>query len=114
MNDLTTSTVDDLTTLSIKELIKLQENINKAIELRKVADRKELIKTFMAMAQESGFTLDELLADTTVPTKNKKERAEPKYRHPEDHSQTWSGNGRKPGWLVALLDDGKQLEDFAI
>lgn len=36
----------------------------------------------------------------------------PKYRGPE--GQTWSGRGRQPGWLVALLAEGHTLEEFAI
>jgi DNA-binding protein H-NS len=38
----------------------------------------------------------------------------PKYRNPNDASQTWSGRGKRPRWLVALLKTGKQIEDFRI
>jgi len=114
MNDLIKLSIDDLKNLSIKDLSKLQENISKAIELRKISDKKDLIKKFASMAEESGFTLDELLADKPVSTKNKKIPAEPKYLNPDDHSQTWSGNGRKPAWLIELLDTGKTLNDFLI
>ena len=37
-----------------------------------------------------------------------------KYRNPNDASQTWSGRGRQPVWLVALLAEGKKLEDLAV
>lgn len=36
-----------------------------------------------------------------------------KYRDPET-GQTWSGRGLKPRWLVAALDGGKTLADFAV
>nr|VFJ68272.1 MAG: H-NS histone family protein [Candidatus Kentron sp. FW] len=26
----------------------------------------------------------------------------------------WSGRGRKPGWVDALIEQGKSLEDFRI
>jgi DNA-binding protein H-NS len=38
----------------------------------------------------------------------------PKYRNPENPSETWAGRGLKPRWLVAATKGGKKLEDFAI
>ena len=37
-----------------------------------------------------------------------------KYRNPADASQTWTGKGRKPRWLVEQLAAGKRLEDFEV
>ncbi|WP_333829671.1 H-NS histone family protein, partial [Pararhodobacter sp.] len=33
---------------------------------------------------------------------------------PADTSQTWTGRGRQPRWVVAALADGKTLDDLAI
>jgi DNA-binding protein H-NS len=38
----------------------------------------------------------------------------PKYRNPEDPSQTWAGRGLKPRWLVAAMKSGKKLDSFLI
>jgi DNA-binding protein H-NS len=38
----------------------------------------------------------------------------PKYRNPENPSETWAGRGLRPRWLVAAMEGGKKLEDFAI
>jgi DNA-binding protein H-NS len=38
----------------------------------------------------------------------------PKYRNPDDPCETWSGRGKQPRWLVALLRAGKDMEDFRI
>jgi DNA-binding protein H-NS len=35
-----------------------------------------------------------------------------KYR--DDAGNTWTGRGNRPRWLVAALNDGKRLEDFAL
>jgi hypothetical protein len=35
------------------------------------------------------------------------------YRNPET-GDTWSGRGKAPAWMQALLDQGRQLEEFAI
>jgi DNA-binding protein H-NS len=38
----------------------------------------------------------------------------PKYRNPERPSETWSGRGKQPRWLVAHLKSGRRIDDFAI
>jgi DNA-binding protein H-NS len=38
----------------------------------------------------------------------------PKYRNPENLSETWAGRGLKPRWLTAAIKGGKKIEDFAI
>ena len=38
----------------------------------------------------------------------------PKYFNPDQPSETWSGRGKPPRWLVAQLKSGKSIEDFRI
>ena len=38
----------------------------------------------------------------------------PKYRNPENPTDTWAGRGLKPRWLVAAIKGGKSLDDFLI
>src|ERR1700752_540427 len=38
----------------------------------------------------------------------------PKYRKPDQPSQTWAARGKRPRWLVAQLGSGKRIEDFKI
>jgi DNA-binding protein H-NS len=38
----------------------------------------------------------------------------PKYRNPEDPTETWAGRGLTPRWLAAAIKAGGKLEDFAI
>ena len=38
----------------------------------------------------------------------------PKYRNPENPTETWAGRGLKPRWLAAALKSGKKLDDFVI
>jgi DNA-binding protein H-NS len=38
----------------------------------------------------------------------------PKYRNPENPSETWAGRGLTPRWLAAALKGGKKLEHFSI
>ncbi len=39
---------------------------------------------------------------------------QPKYRNPDQPSETWAGRGKKPRWLVAQLRLGKRIDDFRI
>ena len=38
----------------------------------------------------------------------------PKYRNPDQPSETWAGRGKQPRWLVAQLESGGRVEDFRI
>ena len=38
----------------------------------------------------------------------------PKYRNPDQPSETWAGRGKQPRWLVAKLRAGKRIDDFRI
>lgn len=38
----------------------------------------------------------------------------PKYRSSFDPSLTWTGKGRKPGWVQTFIDNGGNLEDWRI
>ncbi len=38
----------------------------------------------------------------------------PTYRNPSNVTETWTGRGRKPRWLVAALEAGKTVEQCKI
>jgi DNA-binding protein H-NS len=38
----------------------------------------------------------------------------PKYRDPENSSQTWAGRGQPPRWLTAYESQGRKREEFLI
>jgi DNA-binding protein H-NS len=41
-------------------------------------------------------------------------KVKPKYRNPADRSETWTGRGMRPRWMVAAMKGGKKIEDFLI
>ena len=41
-------------------------------------------------------------------------KVEPKYRDPENPSQTWAGRGQAPRWLTAHEAAGRKREEFLI
>lgn len=108
ISNLTQLTVDDLVSVSSKDLLALQITLNDAIDRRREQDKSDFLDKVATLASESGFALEEVLL--TPPRKT----PSIKYRNPDDLTQGWSGRGRKPNWLLALLDSGKTLEDFEV
>jgi len=101
----------DLETLSLKELKQLQKSVETAIANFKDRERRAALAEVEAFAREKGLAPGDL-ADLL--TRRTRKPAAPKYANPEDASQTWTGRGRRPRWVLAALDAGKSLEDLAI
>jgi DNA-binding protein H-NS len=38
----------------------------------------------------------------------------PKFRNPDEPSETWAGRGKQPRWLRKQLGSGKRIDDFRI
>jgi DNA-binding protein H-NS len=51
---------------------------------------------------------------TDVPQRRPYPKVEPKYRNPNNPTETWSGRGKTPRWLSKLIGAGKKLDDFSI
>lgn len=98
--------------LSLKDLITLELKVKKAIAMAKERERTELKQRIEVMAQDSGFSVDELFARGRGAMKGR--TVAPKYVNPDNSSETWTGRGRKPKWLVAKLGKGAKMDQFAI
>jgi DNA-binding protein H-NS len=38
----------------------------------------------------------------------------PKFRNPDEPSETWAGRGKQPRWLAEQIKSGRQIDDFKI
>ena len=101
---------NQLDKLSVKELRDLKSRIDSAISQRQARDRAELKQKMVALAEEAGLTLDDVIGGRRGPAGRSKSSAAVKYRHPEDSSLTWTGRGRRPRWLEGVKD----VEKFKI
>lgn len=101
----------NLNELSLKELKKLQSDVERAIASYEDRMRKEALSELEARAKAMGFNLAELVG--AAPKKQRAAKS-PKYAHPENPELTWTGRGRKPKWVSEVLAQGKSLDDFAI
>lgn len=102
----------NLDKLTHKDLIELQKDVAAAINLRRSEELADLKKKMAEMAGASGFDLAELLSGKRAA--GKRGPVAVKYRNPKDPSQTWTGRGRKPTWMVEALKKGAKIESFAV
>jgi DNA-binding protein H-NS len=90
-----------LTSMSVDELLKLRDDIDKVLARRVDELRGQLAR----------------LSDETSKTRRgasalRGRSVAPKYRGPS--GDTWAGRGARPRWLVAAIKGGKKLDDFLI
>lgn len=111
----------DLRSMNRKQLEKLRADVDKALARLDAAEKKKAIEAAEKAAKAYGFSLSELTGQAASGvagkvTKPRKARGKvaPKYRNPSEPSQTWTGRGRRPRWVVEALESGKTLEDIAI
>ncbi len=102
----------DLTKMTSAQLQDLKERVDIAIAERRAEEAKSVKQQLEALAQKSGFSLSDLVGGKKQ--RGRKGAVVIKYRNPKDASQTWSGRGRKPNWLVGALKKGAKIESFAV
>ncbi|TZF91264.1 H-NS family nucleoid-associated regulatory protein [Cognatilysobacter lacus] len=123
----------DLNSMSAKELEAL---INQAKKRRSILSKRKPVATVRSrleqIARAEGYSIAELFgprnagsggattSTTPARTGNRKpskmagSKVAPKYRNPENASETWAGRGKQPRWLQAHTDKGRALDEFLI
>ena len=100
--------IENLLEVSSKDLHDFQLKLSTAIDQRKDKEKADLRIKMEALASEHGVSLGEFLGKAS-----KKPKAA-KYKNPANSKQVWAGRGRKPNWLLGLLNDGRSLEEFKV
>ena len=100
--------------LSLKELIALEAKLAAAIATARQKERAEIKSKVAELAERHGFSVSELFGGLGRGNGRKKSVSIAKYANPDDKTDTWTGRGRKPNWLLARLKKGAKLSDFAI
>ncbi len=100
----------DLNEMSLDELKKLRKDADAAIKSFEDRKKKEALAALEAKAAELGFSL----SDLTGGAARGRKFTVPKYRHPDQADQTWSGRGRQPEWFKTLVAAGTDPEDLLI
>lgn len=104
----------DLEAMSVDDLWSLHEQISGILSARITSEKRELEKRLAVLNRGR----DLIEGKDTPQSANGKARRKyprvfPKYRNPLT-SETWSGRGKRPRWLVAAIKTGGKIEDFEI
>jgi DNA-binding protein H-NS len=114
----------DLAPLTDDELAALMRAAERELSERREQKRSAFFSNLREQARALGVAPEEIAAE--LGRKNAKPPAAaakgydrratvaPKYRNPENPSETWAGRGVKPRWMQALLARGKTMDDFKI
>jgi DNA-binding protein H-NS len=105
----------ELESMSLDDLWSLHEKISAILSARIRAEKHELEKRLAVL---DGGTDIVSQSGASRSLQNGKERRKyprvlPKYRNPQT-SETWSGRGKRPLWLVAAMKSGHKIEEFRI
>jgi len=94
----------NLENMTIRELTKLQREVNEAIETFTERAKRDAIAKLEAHAKELGFSLASLVGTGAV---KEKTPAIAQFAHPDDPSITWTGRGRRPTWYLEVISSGR-------
>lgn len=105
----------DISNLSVEELKRLQAEAELLIASKKDQAIEDAYTQIMAIADNVGLSIEQILEFGTQKRKKSTRKAvEPRYRNKNNPSETWTGRGKQPRWLVAELEKGAKLDDFLI
>ena len=114
----------DLKKLSSKELDALIATAKKRqAQLNQRAPVAQVRGELTRLAKAEGYTIEELFGGSTPARVARKTSARAarklgkvaaKYRNPENAKETWTGRGKHPRWMAALIAKGKKADDFLI
>jgi DNA-binding protein H-NS len=90
--------------LSTEELWVLHDKVTATLKAKIIAEKNVLEDRLSQL--DGRFRVQQ--------TSKTPKRVFPKFRNPEQPSETWTGRGKKPRWLTEQLKSGKQLDDFRI
>jgi DNA-binding protein H-NS len=97
----------DFDNMSFKALLELEAKVQNAIAVARERERAEVKAKLAKLAEGAGFSVKDLFGQG-----KRRAPSAVKYVNPKDASQTWTGRGRKPNWLVEKLAKGAKIQQF--
>jgi DNA-binding protein H-NS len=99
--------------MTVDQLWLLYEELSQVLSVRLTSEKRELEKRLAQLARENKTRSSEV---PVTPPRERRQypRVLPKYRNPNEPSETWSGRGKTPRWLTAALKTGHTIDEFAI
>jgi len=96
----------DIATATYAELKELRDQIE--TRLREL--ERQTFEDLERKARDFGFALHKNGATPAPRVKKPKQT----YRNPDDAEETYGGKGKRPAWLIAKLESGHEITEFAV
>jgi DNA-binding protein H-NS len=107
--------MEDLNTLSLRELRDLQAKVAKAIATYEERRKRETLAEVEELVRERGYTLAELMGLRPDRKRGKaKAPATGGFANPANPSEIWSGRGRRPRWFIEAVAAGRDPQTMRI
>jgi DNA-binding protein H-NS len=103
----------ELEAMSLDDLWSLHEKLTSILSARIKAEKHELEKRLAVLNRGMGGAVRPDGVPIIGEKRREYPRVLPKYRNPQT-SETWSGRGKLPRWLVAAMKSGHKMEEFRI
>jgi DNA-binding protein H-NS len=110
----------NLDAMTVGEIWQLHQTVIEVLAARLTAEKHELEKRLAQLRREKHQHFaqpnesDSRRSAGSVHESRKHAKVPPKYRNPNEPSETWSGRGKRPRWLAQALLAGRKIEDFVI
>ena len=98
----------ELEKLGLDDLWDLHERLIEVLDRRLENEKLRLQNKLDELGRRFGGSPKDL------PQRRPYPKVEPKYRNPNDPSETWSGRGKTPRWMTEMIADGRSLDEFRI
>jgi DNA-binding protein H-NS len=101
--------LNELERMSVDDLWQLNLEVGQALEVRLTAE-KDALEQRLKQLRAKPFL------ERRIATSERRQYppVSPKFRNPDDPSETWAGRGKQPRWLAEQLRAGKTMDDFRI
>src|SRR6476659_10948693 len=99
----------DFKGMSVDELWALYEKVSAEIAAKIIIEQKVLERRLAALRPPAAKQ-----REAFKPERRPYPTVFPKFRNPDDPSQTWAGRGKQPRWFLTHLSSGRPMEDLRI
>ncbi|MGY8525738.1 H-NS histone family protein [Paracidovorax citrulli] len=96
-----------------QEIVQKISELQKQAEEIKAREQTAVIDDIRKKIDEYGLTAEDLgFGGKPLPGKKASRKVPVRYR--DNAGNTWTGRGKRPGWLTQALAAGKSIEDFLV
>jgi DNA-binding protein H-NS len=97
-----------LEAMALEDLWSLHGRLIEVLDRKMESEKRKLESQLDDLGRRFGGSHKDL------PQRRPYPKVEPKFRNPNDPSETWSGRGKPPRWVADLLATGTSLDEIRI